>query len=445
VRIIFINPCSPFLMSDKGAPPLGILTLAAEVRAAGYDVALWDLTGDEVLARQFGHSVEDFLSNGYITLPEWIKDQPDDTIFGITCTSAQYASALNIHMSLQWTNPHWRVILGGPHASALPHECFNDQFFTVFSGEADAALVDWLNGGAGFKGIVHCKAPRDLDVLPLPARDLVDLPSYCSNMTVGDGFSSTCLHSRGCVFACRYCVRTLGDAARLLRVRSVPLILSEVHALDDQYSLRRWVTVDDIWGVKRSWLEEFCGVFADEPYHFRVNMRANTLHYDLLPSMKRAGVDVVSFGFESGDERVLSAISKNNVEANTKAVHACHDAGIAVKAYLIFGFAEDDAASVEATLKWVEQVRPDSCQASWLIPLPGTPIYQQAIERGWTPLYHELYHLGRDKRGSMNRLPWHTDETAELYEGLCEWLEGFYAEAQPSIECPNALSSQDTS
>jgi radical SAM superfamily enzyme YgiQ (UPF0313 family) len=159
--------------------------------------------------------------------------------------------------------------------------------------------------------------------------------------------------------------------------------------------------------------------------------------------MKRAGIDCISFGFESGDERVLSAISKNNLDLNTQAVQACHDAGIAVKAYLIFGFAADDEASVEASIRWIEEIRPDSAQVAWLVPLPGTPIYEQAIAGGWQPAYHELYHNGKDYRGGMSRLPWHTDATAEYYVDLCEWIEGFYAEAQPTIQCPNALSSAD--
>jgi len=439
LRIIFINPCSPFLVSDKGAPPLGLLMLAAEVRASGGDVAFWDMTGDDFLARQFGVMPDAFVRQGYLRLPAWIEEQPDNTVFGLTCTSAQYSSAINVQTALKWKNPHWRIIIGGPHASALPHECLQDGFDAVFVGEADHVLPRWIQEG-GSPGVFHASAPQNLDVLPLPARDLVDLSSYCSNLTVGNGFSSTLLCSRGCPFNCAYCVRTLGDAARKLRVRSVRLVVEELQDLECTYGLKRFVAVDDLWGLKRSWVEEFCRVLAKESYHFRVNMRANVLHYDLLPEMKRAGIDCISFGFESGDQRILDAISKNTVELNTKAVQACHDVGIAVKAYLIFGMEGDDRQSMEATRRWIEDAQPDSAQISTLIPLPGTPIYQRAIDLGWVPHYEQLYHNGVQGKGGDQRLPWWTDETLVLRDELLAWIEAFYATKQPSVQCPNTLT-----
>ena len=442
MRVIFINPPSPMLLSDKGAPSMGILYLAAILREHGYEVVCWDMTGSPELADLFGRATEVFTQDRSLLL-EAVSAIPDEffsngAIWAITVTSAQYHEAVNLLHAIKVRDHAAKVIIGGSHVSALPDDALHDGFHAVITGEADAFLVSWLDQG-GPVGVYHSTAPRDLDRLPFPARDLIDLNSYCANLTVGEGLATTIIGSRGCPFSCHYCVRTLGDAARLLRVRDPWAVHDEVRHLDHTYSIERFVMVDDIWGVKRAWVEEFCRAFKPGAYRFRVNCRANTLHFDLLPAMKRAGIDVISFGFESGDERILHAISKNNVTLNTKAVHACHDAGIAAKAYLIFGFAEDDGASVEATCRWIEDAQPDSAQVAWLIPLPGTPIYRQAIAEGWRPAYHQLYHNGRDRRGGMSRLPWHTDETAEHYEDLCEWIEGYYAQPQPAVACPNAL------
>jgi anaerobic magnesium-protoporphyrin IX monomethyl ester cyclase len=223
-------------------------------------------------------------------------------------------------------------------------------------------------------------------------------------------------------------------------MRSVESVLDECQDLDLTYGLRRFVAVDDIFGIQRPWVKEFCHVFAHDPYHFRINCRANTLHYDLLPAMRRAGIECISFGFESGSEQVLNAISKNTVDLNTKAVHACHDAGIAVKAYLIWGFSEDDRQSMEATMQWIETAKPDSAQIATLVPLPGTPIYQSAIARGWTPQYEKLYHNGVQGKGGDQILPWWTEETLVLRDELLAWIEAFYQRPHPTVECPNRLS-----
>jgi anaerobic magnesium-protoporphyrin IX monomethyl ester cyclase len=123
-------------------------------------------------------------------------------IIALSVTSAQYDSARNLLLALKWQfGASLRVIIGGSHASALPEQVLEDGFDAVFAGEADTALVDWLHAGAGFKGIIHCKAPRDLDALPVPARDLVNLQSYCANLSTGKGEWATTVHmSRGCPY-----------------------------------------------------------------------------------------------------------------------------------------------------------------------------------------------------------------------------------------------------
>lgn len=448
MHIVFINPPSPFLVNDRGAPPLGILHLAAELDKLGMVVSLWDMTGDPALGMALADDDQDALMLPRTLLHHAVasyaeQDMPVN-LFAITATSAQYDTAKQILAVIRADYPKIPVAIGGSHVSALPKLAIDDGFDLVVTGEADIDFPQHLvhYGTKSLRRrpfILNCKAPTNLDELQLPLRELVDLPSYCANLTVGEGLSTTIHMSRGCPYECLYCVRMLGDKARLLRVRSVASIWNELISLRDTYDISRFVATDDIWGVKRWWVEEFCEVMQGAGFQFRVNCRANTLHTDLLPAMKRAGIDVISFGFESGDERVLTAISKNSVEKNEAAIKACHDAGIAVKAYLIFGFAEDDEASAEATMRFIERARPDSAQIAWLVPLPGTPIYQQAIEGGWLPDYRSLYHNGIGHRGGMSRLPWHTERTPEIYEQMVRWVEDFYAAKQPEIQCPLSL------
>ena len=446
MHIVFVNCPSPFLVSDKGAPSLGVLHLAAECNARNMIANHWDLTGDKVVADYFGaryYQGLDWFHNKLQWMLEEMAESANEevSLFAITATSAQYQSAVDLKNIIKRVRPKMPVAIGGSHVSTLPSMAIDDGFDLVAVGEADIdfpAHLEQYRIESGRPFILTCKAPTDLNSLQLPARELIDLKSYCANLSVGEGLSTTVHMSRGCPYACAYCVRTLGNAARILRQRSVENVQNELVHLRDEYSISRFVATDDIWGIKKQWVQEFSEVMAGSGFQFRVNCRANTLHLDLLPAMKRAGIDIISFGFESGDERVLAAISKNSTEKNETAIKACHDAGIAVKAYLIFGFAEDDEASADATRRFIETSGPDSAQVAWLIPLPGTPIYQKAILDGWLPSYTALYHNGKDHRGGMSRLPWHTDRTADIYEELVQWVEQFYGQPQPEIQCPVA-------
>jgi len=449
MHICFVNPPSPFLINDRGAPPLGILHLAAECDAAGMAVSLWDMTGDKKISKALGGRSEDkrgMIKQRLQWLIEALEDQDNPIdLFAITAASAQYDAAKQLMLMIHHNWPKIPIAIGGPHVSALPQMALGDGFDLVVVGEADIDFPDFLinYGVDGLRQrpfILTCKRePTDLNALHFPLRELVNLDSYCANLPVGEGLATTIHMSRGCPYACAYCVRTLGSLARRLRVRSIGNIWSELTHIRDTYGIHRFVATDDIWGVKKDWVQEFCDWMEGSHFRFRVNCRANTLHRELLPAMRRAGITVISFGFESGSERVLAAISKNSVEANADAIKACHDAGIFVKAYLIFGFPEDDEASAEATKKFIETSKPDSAQIAYLVPLPGTPIYEKAIAGGWKPNYSSLYHNGVNHRGGMSRLPWHTDETAEIYEDLVEWTEQHYQKKQSSLDCPNNL------
>jgi anaerobic magnesium-protoporphyrin IX monomethyl ester cyclase len=438
-QVIFINPPSPFLLTDRGAPALGILYLAAILRERGLaHVQVWDMTGDEALAQQFGCDAVTFVGRGDMALPAWIEEQPDDTLFALTSTSAQYHACVNLLTALKWTNPHWRVIIGGPHVSALPYEAVQDGFDTVFIGECDDGLPQWLDGIL-VAGAVEGAAPHDLDRLPFPARDLVHLPSYCANLGVGDGFATTIHASRGCPWSCQYCVRTLGNLARVYRPRSVANVIHELEHLETTYGLRRFTFTDDVFGLQKPWLIDFCAAVKDHRYQFRCNIRANYLYHDCLPLMAQAGFQTISFGMESADNDILRSISKNTVTLNSQALDACHAADIRTKVYFIWGFEGDGAASAEKMKRFIEAYRPASAQLATLIPLPGTPLYEKALTMGFQPDYSQLYHNGRERKGGDLRLPWWTDHTLRLRDDLLHWLEVFYGQPLPTVECPHTL------
>lgn len=443
MHVCFVNPPSPFLVNDRGAPPLGVLHLAAELDAKGFDVSLWDMTGDARIAAALSSKDPESLDIVAYTLGGVIEayfeqDNPVD-LFAITATSAQYDSAVRLMRMINLHHPKIPVAIGGSHVSTLPQMAINDGFDLVVSGEADLDFPKHLENYHVKRGepfILRATAPSDLDALAFPARQLVDLKSYCAGLSVGAGLSTTVHASRGCPFTCAYCVRELGDKARLYRPRSPESVLAELDHLDDQYGISRFVFTDDIFGLRKHWLADFCDLLRQRTYVLRCNIRANTLHHHLLPQLYRAGMRVISFGFESADEAILASISKNSIELNEKAIKSCHDAGIEVKSYFIFGFEGDSQKTADALKAFIEKNRPDSAQVAWLIPLPGTPMYRQAILEGWLPDYNKLYHNGRDYRGGMSRLPWHDDTTAEIYEDLVRWTEAFYAKRQPEIQCP---------
>lgn len=186
-HICMVNPPSPFLINDKGAPPLGILHLAAECMNRDIGCSFWDIAGDKELAMALASNADEIamvpMQILHYAIEAYAENNTPIDLFAITATSAQYESAKRIMLLINKNWPQIPVAIGGSHVSTLPQMAIDDGFDQVVVGEAD---IDWPNHlrlwGAkrGEKLILRCKAPSDLNGLQFPARQLVDLPSYRS-------------------------------------------------------------------------------------------------------------------------------------------------------------------------------------------------------------------------------------------------------------------------
>jgi radical SAM superfamily enzyme YgiQ (UPF0313 family) len=136
------------------------------------------------------------------------------------------------------------------------------------------ALLDLVDRGAfhidSFRhelGIAFCDSgtavinpPRppidDLDTLPLPARDLIDMERYLDTWRDMNGYTSlTISTSRGCPYGCDWCTEAVHG--REFRQRSPESVAAQMKQLKETYQIDRLRVVDDVDGLSREWLEEW--------------------------------------------------------------------------------------------------------------------------------------------------------------------------------------------
>jgi radical SAM superfamily enzyme YgiQ (UPF0313 family) len=149
----------------------------------------------------------------------------------------------------------------------------------------------------------------------------------------------------------------------------------------------------------------------------------------MFEMMKDGGCIEISFGVESGSQRVLDSINKNTkVEQNKEAIYLAKKAGITVKAYLIFGLPEDNQDSLEETKKFILQTRPDKVLLSTLIPVPGSRIWEHPKDFGITISkdYDKFVTAGLDRKGGVviENKYLTSDEIRQCRDDLLEFLTG---------------------
>jgi radical SAM superfamily enzyme YgiQ (UPF0313 family) len=272
----------------------------------------------------------------------------------------------------------------------------------------------------------------DLGAIPIPNRAAAHEYRYFLDDERGvKRRTTTMFSSRGCPERCAFC-----DSPALwgrgVRYVPIPRVVEEfeqikelgfdgIHFFDDILPLAQPRMVEMAQHLKRFGFTWRCFIRVDIMTHPRYGKEFMQMLYD-------HGLREVLVGVESGDQRILDTIHKGTtVEQNTVVRGWCREIGIRFKASVILGLPGEDRASMEATLKWVLENRPDRVNICTYIPFPGTP-----ISKGAEPGRERLY--GRD---AVHDYDLKVDiDSVELTEG-----DYFYAGSRDKLRVVTSTSA----
>jgi anaerobic magnesium-protoporphyrin IX monomethyl ester cyclase len=232
---------------------------------------------------------------------------------------------------------------------------------------------------------------RQLDELPFPAWDLVDVERYRKIWHERHGyFSMNMATTRGCPYHCNWCAKPIWG--QRYNARSPENVAMELKWLKDNYKPDHIWFVDDIFGLRPGWVAQFAqaveGNGARTPFK-SLNRADLLLREGEIEALRRAGCQMVWIGAESGSQKILDAMDKGTrVEQIYAAARSLHAAGIRVGFFLQFGYPGETREDIARTFKMVRDCQPDDIGASVSYPLPGTPFYemvkaQLGSQRNW--------------------------------------------------------------
>ena len=172
---------------------------------------------------------------------------------------------------------------------------------------------DWLSGKNGQIKINPSRAViRDLDALPLPAWDLVDIESYRKIWVQHHGyFSLNLATTRGCPFKCNWCAKPI--YGNRYTSRSPSHVVGEIELLLKNYSPDYFWMCDDIFGLKPGWVQEFNALLSAKNITIRYKIQSRVdllLQEDTLDALAQSGADTIWVGAESGSQKILDAMDK---------------------------------------------------------------------------------------------------------------------------------------
>jgi anaerobic magnesium-protoporphyrin IX monomethyl ester cyclase len=384
-------------------PPLGTMYAASYLRQNGYTVALFDA----VLAE----SEQDWANAVVQHQPEYAVLYEDNFNYLSKMCLLRMRQAAESMIKMAKANG-CTVILCGADATDHPAHYLERGADYVLLGEGEATLVELLDQLSGRRqkdlesilGLVwmqpreedlgslpavHALAtmrtnPRrpdisDLDSLPLPAWDLVEVERYRSIwMEHHHYFSMNMVTTRGCPFHCNWCAKPIWG--QRYHSRSPENVGGEMSWLKEQYHPDHIWFADDIMGLRPGWLARFAEVVnqmgADIP--FKCLSRADLLtRKGEVDALARAGAQSVWMGAESGSQKVLDAMDKGTrIEQIYQARQLLKAAGIRACFFLQFGYPGETREDIEQTIQLVRDCDPDDIGISVSYPLPGTKFFE---------------------------------------------------------------------
>lgn len=269
--------------------------------------------------------------------------------------------------------------------------------FVIF-GEGEQTLVELLkniaagcNRFAGIEGIVFreksktVRTParnvmKQLDELPLPAWDLVDIKKYRQAWMSSAGyFSLNISTTRGCPFKCNWCAKPI--YGNRYNARSPQHVVDELLFLKQEFGFEHVWFCDDIFGLKPGWIKDFAALVKkhDLQFRFKIQSRADLLLNDeQIGHLADAGCEMVWMGAESGSQQVLDNMDKGiTVPQITEATTRLKEHRMQVAWFLQFGYPGETRDDIQKTLELVEKHMPDDIGVSVSYPLPGTRFYER--------------------------------------------------------------------
>lgn len=352
-------------------------------------------------------------------------------LLGLSITSRQWLRARDLVAAIR-SEVDVPVLAGGLHPTFSPEAVLAAPGFDyVCLGEGEEATLDLIkhmerglstsrirNIGVAGNARPELRPPFDpIDELPFMARDLLDEYHGCYHVTT----------QRGCPFPCTYCAaRKYNDlyegVGEYGRRRSHENVLAELEALQE-HGLSYVIFLDDTFTIHHPWVKAFCGLLRDRfpSLGFSLHARVETVSEKLIGILAEAGCKHITYGVESGSERIRREVMKRPVtnQRFKDVFRWTQEAGILPTANYMLGLPEETPADIDMTLELAEELGATDFGYFVFYPYPGTHLFHYCKERGYLP--ENYLERPANNRTSILTLP--TLSQADIDDGYRRFTE----------------------
>lgn len=413
MKVLLINP--PFLFFKKSdiilSHCLGLLYIASYLREHHNNVQIID-------ALQKGlHSVKKLDKNQYkvgLDNKLIIDAIPDDTeIIGISVPFSHMAKlAHQLIREIKETYPHIPIVMGGVYPSSQPELAIQSDSDYIVLGEGEVPLQHIIDHLSGKEKIAHASIiekgaditgkesyyMKDVNSLPLPARDLIDFSNYTirSPRNVRGWNSASIITSKGCPFDCEFCSVHPVCGYRW-RPFTAAKVLEEIDELIDNYQVNNIEIEDDNFTIKIDRVEEILDGLIKRNNNNKFiawqalnGLRIDTLNEKIIKKFKESNCRHINIALENGDPEMLKSIRKKlDLNKVIEVVKLMKRYEIPSHVFTIFGYPGETKERFNNALKYYSEIKRIAPHITFKFfiaqPYPNTKLFKRCVKEGYLP------------------------------------------------------------
>jgi anaerobic magnesium-protoporphyrin IX monomethyl ester cyclase len=418
MKVLFVVP--NLLISSRGfaaAPyvslPLGVLSIASFLRENGWDGEMEVYDARLSAKTSYNDIGEKLFGDTDWEMADFIGASDPDVVAISNMFTSQFSRALRAAELAKTACPDCMTVLGGPHVSSFPLEVIREPNVDfVVMGEGEERMLSLL------QALARCERPQiqgvlggeedaellrpnprvrirfinDIDTLPLPAYDMVDVERYFQLQS--NGYSPrprewgsravTLITSRGCPHQCIFCSIQTTMGYRW-RPHSVAYVKDHIAFLQARYQIDFIHFEDDNFSHDPGRYDEIIeGLLAlANPIQWDTpnGIRGDTWTRDRVRKTKESGCQYLTVAIESTSQHVLDKVVKKRLDLAkvNEFIRYCYDENLRMNAFYVIGMPGETMEDIEGTVRtalkyyWKFSVWPI---LSIAMPLPGTEMYE---------------------------------------------------------------------
>lgn len=400
MRILLINVCLRYDSLVKHIP-VGLACIATALNNAGFRADILDID----LYRYNDKEVDDFLKkNNYYD------------VVGLGNIVSGYKHTKRLALQVKKAMPETLLVVGNTVATSIPElllKCV-PQIDIAVIGEGDITIIEIVKAieekinWKAVAGIAYRNEEKvifteerepiqKMDDIPFPDYSLFEVERYLSisNLALPAELSFSIPFqelralplntARGCLFSCTFCNHAFKKYK--YRYYSIEMVVNQIKYLQERYKVNHINFWDELTFFSMHRLSEFCESTekAKLAFSWSIDTRANVFTWkdlDLLKRSRDLGALQLGCSIESADPGILKAMNKRiSVERFIEQVQVAKKAGLNVVTSLVLGYPQETKETIERTFQLCGYlgIYPS---AGFLLPVPGTPIYEYAIKEG---------------------------------------------------------------